>query len=168
MSKVNVQKVAEVEARTLPVFAEIEELLDRVRERAYALAEARGFGGDRALEDWLDAEREICWPESELAERDYRYVLTMSLPGFEASDIEVMAAPRELIVRATREPRGAATGADEAGRVSAASGEAWRRVEFSADIDVAQVTATFSNGTLTVSAPRKAEPTTTIEVSAAA
>lgn len=168
MSKVNVQKVAEVETRTLPVFAEIEEMLDHIRERAYALAEARGFSGDRALEDWLDAEREICWADSEIVERDYRYVLTMALPGFEASDIEVTAAPRELVVHARRAQRAAQPGTGEARRFSASSGEAWRRVEFAADIDVAQVTATFRNDTLTVSAPRKAEPTASIEVSAAA
>lgn len=26
---------------------------------AYRKAEARGFGGDRQIEDWLDAEREV-------------------------------------------------------------------------------------------------------------
>lgn len=168
MSKVNVQRVAEAEERTLPVFAEIDELLGRIRERAYALAEARGFWDDRALQDWLEAERDICWPEAELTERDYRYVLTLALPGFEVSDIDVTAAPRELIVHAQRERTDVPAGAEAVDRYSEFSGEALRRVEFADEIDVGQVTATFRNGTLTVSAPRKVEPATRIEVSAAA
>ena len=31
----------------------------RIAELAYYKAEARGFSGDRALDDWLDAESEV-------------------------------------------------------------------------------------------------------------
>ena len=31
----------------------------RISESAYYKAERRGFGGDRALDDWIEAEREI-------------------------------------------------------------------------------------------------------------
>jgi hypothetical protein len=35
-----------------------EERQRRIAERAYQKAQARGFAGDRQLDDWLEAERE--------------------------------------------------------------------------------------------------------------
>ena len=45
MSKLSVQKVSADESRNLPVFAEFNEIADRIRNRAYKLFEDRGFEG---------------------------------------------------------------------------------------------------------------------------
>ena len=43
MSKLSVEKVSADESRNLPVFAEFDEIADRIRNRAYKLFEDRGF-----------------------------------------------------------------------------------------------------------------------------
>ena len=43
-----------------------EERYRRIEERAYLIAEKRGFQGDMAMDDWLQAEAEV---DAELAER---------------------------------------------------------------------------------------------------
>jgi hypothetical protein len=37
---------------------------EEIDKRAYQLFEERGWGDGRALEDWIDAERELAKPES--------------------------------------------------------------------------------------------------------
>ena len=46
MSKLSVQKVSADESRNLPVFAEFNEIADRIRNRAYKLFEDRGYEPD--------------------------------------------------------------------------------------------------------------------------
>ncbi len=72
MTAVTVQKAAKEADRTLPIFKDIERLTQRIRERAFAVFAARGVHQDWALNDWLTAERELCWPASELVEREKR------------------------------------------------------------------------------------------------
>jgi len=97
---IKVEKVADPKKRTLPVFKEVESLLDRIRNRAFEMFSGRGFGDGHALDDWLAAEREICWPAGELVEQDKEYVLSLTLPGFEPEEISVTTTPREVIVHA--------------------------------------------------------------------
>ena len=59
MSEVPVQKVTKADERALPIFQEIEAVLDRIRERAFNFAARRGFHGGHDLDDWLAAERKI-------------------------------------------------------------------------------------------------------------
>jgi HSP20 family protein len=158
MSDVRIEKVRESDDRSLPVFAEMSRLVDRIRDRAFDLAAARGFVPDRALDDWLTAEREICWPAAELKENDEALELTVALAGFEPSDVTVTTTPRELIVKASskverRTPRDGDT--PEAVCWSEfRSNEIMRRIELPRAIDVERTTATLRNGLLTVTAPK--------------
>ena len=84
----------------LLVFKEMESVFDRIRARAFDLFSRRGFGDGHVLEDWLAAEREICWPAGELVEQDKAVTLSVALPGFEPADISVTATPHQLVVHA--------------------------------------------------------------------
>src|SRR5262245_19911134 len=85
----------------LPVFEEIGKRIDEVKHRAFNMFERRGGELGRALEDWLAAEREIFGATSaELTETDQGYDLRVTLPGFEAKDVEVTVAPAEIVVHA--------------------------------------------------------------------
>lgn len=157
MSKPNIEKVSSTEDRTLPVFAEFEALMDRVRERAYRRFCDRGFDAGNDLEDWLRAEREICWPAAELDEDDDEFELKVALAGFEPEDITVTATPRELIVKGVHEAKRKKSKDDEIGKVLWSDfrrEDVYRRVELPTDVDVDKISAEFANGLLEIEAPK--------------
>src|ERR1035438_4295829 len=102
MAEINIQKVANAGDRKLPVFEEAERMLQQIRERAFAVFDERAEGHGDALGDWLTAERELCWPTSELVEQDQNYALNVALAGFEPKDITVTATSHELVVSAKK------------------------------------------------------------------
>jgi len=161
MSKVEVKKAPTAEDRTLPVFGEVDQLMDRIRERAYSLFRERGGDGGRELDDWLRAEGEFCWPAAELEEEDDEFELKVALAGFEPKDVEVTASPRELIVKASHEDesKSPAEEGEEESDVHWSqfrSNHVYRRIELPAPIDVGKVKAKLKNGLLEVDAAKAA------------
>jgi HSP20 family protein len=156
MPQLDVQKVSSAEDRTLPVFAEFDRLADRIRLEAYNLFARRGAGDGRALDDWLAAERAICWPAAKLIERDGAFVLEVALAGFEPAEIEVTATPKEIIVKAAHEHTKKSDGEGDAKlRWSEfRSDSVLRRVELPLAVDVGKIAAGFKNGLLTITAPQ--------------
>lgn len=158
MSRVNVEKVRSAEDRSLPVFAEIESLMDRIRERAYEMFRARGAHAGRALDDWLAAEREFCWPAAELEEEDDEFELKVALAGFEPGDITVTASPQELIIRAVHEAESEEEEEEDEDEIVLWSefrrNDVYRRIELPAPINVQKVKAKLKNGLLEIEAPK--------------
>jgi HSP20 family molecular chaperone IbpA len=146
MSEVKIEKVPAGESLNLPVFAEVERLVEQIRKEAYELFAARGYGDGHDLDDWLAAERLVFSPDTEIVETEADYEVRMALAGVEPADIGVTATSRELIVKTTA---------------------VLRRVHLPADIALERLTASFSSGLLTIIAP-KASGTATIEVPVAA
>lgn len=162
MSKLNVDTVSPNEGRTLPIFAEFDEISDRIRQRAFQLFSDRGFQSGRELDDWLQAERLICWPQSELVEHEENFRIDVALAGFKADEIAVTAAPGEVIVKAEHEEKKT----DDTARIHFSEfrgSTAFRRFTLPAEISVDQVSAKFQNGMLEIRAPKtgavKAETT---------
>lgn len=159
MSRLDVQKVRAADDRTPPIFAEFDKLADRIRVQAYNLFSHRGAGDGHALDDWLAAEREVCWPAAELAERDGEFVLNVALAGFEPGEITVTASPREILVRATHkhEQKSAGKGEPKVRWTEFRSDNVLRRVELPSGVDLEKISADFHNGLLKIVAP-KAQP----------
>ena len=174
MSKVPVAKVPSTDDRRLPIFAEVEDVMKRISDRAFSLFAGRGFTIGADLDDWFRAEREICWPAAELSEEEERFVLKVELPGFDPDDITVTASPRELIVKAAHEfeRKEPEKDKDEAIRWSEfRSDDVCRRIELPSDIDVELVSAEFRRGLLTIGAPKAPEKkpeSRTVDISSAA
>ena len=172
MPELKVQKVPAPDDRTLPIFAEFDELVDRIRLEAYNLFAQRGAGEGNALDDWLTAEREVCWPSAELTERDGEYELKVALAGFEPGEITVTATPREIIVKGAHKQEKESAGEDTKVRWSEfRSNDVFRRVELPMPVDVKQISASFRNGLLQIVAPQSqagAESAAEIDVSAGA
>jgi len=160
MSQPNIEKVPSVEDRSLPVFDEFDEISERIRERAFDLFRYHGFGDGHALDDWLQAEREVCWPAAELAEDDKEFTLRIALAGFDADDITVTANPRELIVKAEQEERKSTLeDSDEKVHFSEFRREnVYRRIALPADADVDKIEAEFKRGLLTIEVPKAPGP----------
>jgi HSP20 family molecular chaperone IbpA len=156
MPQLDVQKVPSAEDRSLPVFAELDRLADRIRIQAYNLFARRGAGEGRALDDWLAAEREICWPAAKLSERDGAFALEVALAGFEAGEIVVTATPQEIIVKAAHEhaKKSDSDTGDKLRWSEFRSDSVLRRVELPSAVDVNKITASFKNGLLTITAPQ--------------
>src|SRR5438445_8800214 len=100
MSRVEVKK-ADTGKTALSFFDEVARRFQAVQRRAFERFEKRGRQPDQDLEDWLKAERELFgWPAAELVEKNGVYQMQITLPGFDAKDVEVTATPTEIVVRA--------------------------------------------------------------------
>ncbi len=154
MSDITIQRVAKTEDRSLPIFKETEELIRQIRERAFNLSIARGRRWASALQDWLAAEREFCWPAAELVERDKDFVLSIALPGFEPANIAVTATPRELIVHAKLDTAAQSKKDEQIVWSDFRTNDVYRRIELAQDIDVDNVSASLKNGLLRIVATK--------------
>ncbi len=155
MPDLNVQKIPTADDKSLPIFAEFDRLADRIRVQAYKLFAHRGAGNGHALDDWLAAEREVCWPSAELTERDADYVLKVALAGFESTDISVTATPSEIMIKAAHKHEKTSGEGEAKVRWSEfRSNDVFRRIELATPLDVDKITATFKNGLLEIVAPK--------------
>jgi HSP20 family molecular chaperone IbpA len=170
MSEVKLNKVVRADDRTLPVFAEVDRLRLEISRRAHELFETRGLGNGHELDDWLEAERELCWPPAEFAEGESEFVLSVGLPGFEPGEIEATVTPREAIVHAHHgtgrkgKKRGTATPSWSELR----SDDLYRRIELPDAIDVANARAALRHGMLRIIVPKLGAVQPVIHVASAA
>lgn len=155
MTDVMVQKVADPDRTPVPVFDKVRQLFEDVQEKAFNLFEKRGRQPGRALEDWLKAEHEILgdWPAAEFIDTEKGYELRLTLPGFEAKEIEVTAVPGEIVVHAKTQHAGKGKKAhivwSEFG-----SNEVYRRFELPDPIDVNTTFANLDKGILHITAAK--------------
>lgn len=155
MSRLNVKKVAAPSDRALPIFAEFDRLADRIRVQAFNLFARRGAGDGHELEDWLAAERELCWPAAELTERKDELVLSVALAGFEPAEIDVTATPREILIKAEKKSERKRDGEPSEVRWSEfRSNSVLRRVELPSAIDLDKISANLDNGLLKIVASK--------------
>jgi HSP20 family protein len=159
MSTVAVQKVDTAAKETAPVFADIGKMIDEVKRRAFSLFERRGGELGHEIEDWLDAEHEVfaAWPAAELKEKDGTYELEITLPGFDAKEIEVTATPGEVAVHAATKHEAKEEKKTEEGKVfftEFGSNDVYRHFDFPETVDVANVTANLEKGILHIAAPK--------------
>lgn len=156
MTRLDVKKLTSSEDRTLPVFAEIDEIADRIRDRAHAIFSKRGFSHGHALDDWLTAEREVCWPAAELEENDDNYEITVALAGFDSDEISVTATPDEIVIKADHESE---TSEEDEKSVTHwsefHSNKVFRRFELPSNLNVDKVSAQYKDGMLSITAPKQ-------------
>lgn len=169
MSNITVQKVQDPTAKPLPIFQEMENLCQKIRRRAFDYFQERGSQFGHALEDWLKAEREAFgWPAAEMKDQEKQYELQVTLPGFDAKEIQVTATPSEILIHAKA---GEEKKTIEGNVVWSEFGQndVYRRFEMPQPIDVDQVAAKLEKGILKVVAAKGAAPQKkTIAVAAAA
>jgi HSP20 family protein len=156
MPNVAIQKIADATAeKAQPIFDEIRKHFNQIRQRALELFETRGRQLGHELDDWLKAEREILggWSAAELKEKDGKYELEVTLPGFDPKEVNVTATPRELIVQAeTRHEK--KTTEEKVLWTEFGPNKVYRRFELPEAIDVEQTKATLDNGLLRVVASK--------------
>ncbi len=153
MPSIRIQRAADGE-RDHPIFTELARRMESVRQRAFEMFAARGGEEGHDLDDWIAAEHEVLgWPAAELKEANGAFQVDITLPGFNAKEVDVTATPSELIVHAasTMEQHGE----DEAILWSEfGSNDVYRRFGFPRTVDADKITATLENGILKVRAPK--------------
>ena len=157
MSRLAIRKLSSIEDRTLPIFAEIDEIAERIRARAFELFAENGFLEGRDVEDWLAAEQEICWSVSELIEESDKFILKIALAGFEPDEIDLTANPREIIIKAAHSTEIEEPDEKDGSDVRWSefrNDDIYRRVELPVDIRVEDITAELKRGLLTIEAPK--------------
>jgi HSP20 family protein len=173
MAEIKVDKVTdEGKKSTLPVFKEMEAVFDRIRARAFDRFSGRGLGDGRALDDWLAAEREICWSAGELVEQDKAFTLSIALPGFEPADISVTATPRQLVVHAKSKTESKKEEEAKKGQKvhwsEFRSNDVYRQVDLPKNIDPESVSASLQNGLLKIVAAKAEKPARVVSITSAA
>ncbi|HVW84436.1 MAG TPA: Hsp20/alpha crystallin family protein [Bryobacteraceae bacterium] len=156
MPSIAIQRTQETSGKTLPLLQEIENRIEDVRRRAFEFFEGRGGQSGRDIEDWLRAEHEVLgWPAAELAETDADYKLEMTLPGFDAKQVEVTATPTEIAVHAEikAEKKG---GEPRILWTEFGPNNVYRRFPLPQPIDVDKTTATLDQGLLKIMASKAA------------
>lgn len=141
-----------------PMFREIETKLADVRRRAFDRFAHRAGNGGSDLDDWIAAEHEVLgWTAAELKERPQEFELDIMLAGFAPADIEITAAPDEIVVHAANEQR---SNGHDAQVVWSEFGstDVFRRCTLPTTIDVHSVKATLDNGLLRVTALKADAP----------
>ena len=155
MGKPNVVSVSPDERGTLPIFAEYDEIANRIRDRAYQMFSERGFRSGRDMDDWLEAERLVCWPASELVEHDKDFTIDVALAGFEPDEISVTATPREIIVKAEHESTETADDDTAVTHFSEfRSSKAFRHFTLPAEVSAKDISAKYQNGMLKIEMPK--------------
>ena len=136
---------------------QLEQLHQRIAQRAYELFRGRGTSCGDTWADWLTAERETVWkPAIELREKDGTFTVAAALAGVDPKDVNVDITPQDLVIKAQTEH---AHSKDE-GQVHQCefvAGQVFRSVHFPKPVDVAKAKAEYRNGLLTVTAPIVAE-----------
>lgn len=128
-----------------PLLAEYEKQMDEVSRRAYHLFEHRGGTHGQALDDWLDAERQIlCLPQAHPTDEGHSYRVVTALSGFPVDKIQVFIGPQDMVIRAV----------SAVGEGAGFSLKAMTQYRFCQPVDITRVTATFEDGLLQVDMPK--------------
>ena len=98
--------------------------------------------------------RSLGLPRVELSENDKEIRVTAELPGMEEKDIEISLDNHQLVIRGEKKSE---TSDEERGYSERSYGRFERRIGLPRGIERDKVAATFKNGVLTVTLPKREE-----------
>jgi HSP20 family molecular chaperone IbpA len=126
------------------------QLIQRIRERAYALFEKRDSQDGYALDDWLQAEHELLYePGMTIEDRDKYLCLTAGMADFKPKEIHIDAQSDSILVTAEHRENSHADRVEQ---------ECVAQFDLPATIDPNRVTATLRGGRLEIVAAKSSQP----------
>ena len=152
MSTVAVQCGSTPTAQTHSLYDYMNDLYNKIAERAFCMFEGNGRVPGHDLEDWwLKAEGEFLTPVPlELSETDAELTIKAEVPGFTEKELKIVAKPAHLFITGKTEKR-----SEEKRKKTLyseiSSNEIFRNVRLPVDIDPEKVSAVLKNGVLEVS-----------------
>jgi HSP20 family molecular chaperone IbpA len=101
MPTITVQKLSELDDEDSRLLHEIH---DKISRKAYDVYEHRDTVHGSSVDDWLRAEREVCWvPQEELQETDRAVHVKIGISGVSEETIQVTLVPEMIILRGVSE-----------------------------------------------------------------
>jgi HSP20 family molecular chaperone IbpA len=133
------QQLVIVPVRTAEtIIDEIEDMYDRITQRAYEIFLERGGTCTLDLDDWLTAERELLWkPDVHVEDTNQHIVVTIRLGVVHPPDVRLTVSPQAMLLQADASPT---------------VKRLFRTVQFSRRIDVHKAEATYADGCVTLTA----------------
>jgi HSP20 family protein len=121
-------------------------------KRAFDIFSGNGETAGKALDHWLQAERELLWkPAIELEETENEFRLRIAVPGVDPKNIDIEVTSEDILVKANlKEQR-----VEKKGTIHTtefASGNLFRAVHFPRPINLDKVKAEIKNGMLRITA----------------
>ena len=166
MSKVAIQRASS--PSTLSTFRDyMNQLYDKVAQRAFSFFEGDGWTHGHDLEHWLKAESGVLTAVPlELSETETELFVHAQVPGFAEKDLEVGVEPDRLFIKGKSEKKSEET-SKKTIYSEISSNEIFRSMSLPAEIDPEKVTAVLNNGVLDISMA-KASPAKKVPVMAKA
>ena|ERR1700687_1027815 len=167
MSTVAIQRASIPTALTHSLYDYMNELSNKIAQRAFSMFEGNGRIHGHDLEDWLKAETEFLTPVPlELSETDTELVVRAEVPGFTEKELEIVVEPGRLFITGKTERK-----SEEKKKQTLfseiSSNEIFRTVALPAEIDPEKASAALKNGVLEISM-HKAKPAKKVPVMAKA
>jgi HSP20 family protein len=163
MSTVAIQRASTPSALTRSLSDYMNELYNKISQRAFSIFEGNGRFDGHDLADWLRAEAEILTPVPlELSETDAELAVWAEVPGFTEKELEIVVEPERLFITGKTERK-----SEEKKKKTLyseiSSNEIFRTVALPVEIDPEKVSAVLKNGVLEVSM-YKAKPAKKVPV----
>jgi len=138
--------------KTSSVLDEMNEIQERITQRAYEIFERNGSVFGHQLEDWLQAEQELLWrPSIELREKNGELLLQAALSGVDPKDVEIEVTPEDIILKAETQHQHE----EQKGKVHICefnTGTMFRSIHLPTKINPDRVKVEFNNGLLKLTA----------------
>jgi HSP20 family molecular chaperone IbpA len=124
----------------------IDEIQNHIRVRAYEKFLDRGFGPNLALNDWLDAERElICVLTANVTRQKDQIVAEIEVPNIHFETLRIQATAQDALVDVVV--------SDSSGPADSSLRRAFGVVRFDQPLDPAMLRASYGRGVLRLTAP---------------
>jgi HSP20 family protein len=163
MSTVAIQRASTPSALTRSLSDYMNELYNKISQRAFSIFEGNGRFDGHDLADWLRAEAEILTPVPlELSETDAELAVWAEVPGFTEKELEIVVEPERLFITGKTE-RKSEEKKTKTLYSEISSNEIFRTVALPVEIDPEKVSAVLKNGVLEVSM-YKAKPAKKVPV----
>ncbi|MDW8480201.1 MAG: Hsp20/alpha crystallin family protein [Xanthomonadales bacterium] len=127
-------------------FRSLQQEMDRLFESAFRGAWPAALEGDRG---WFA-------PALDIAEDEKSYRIELELPGLEAKDVSIELEEGVLIVRGEKKLEREEK-KDRYHRIERSYGQFQRMLDLPEDADAERIEASFRNGVLTITLPKRAE-----------
>jgi HSP20 family molecular chaperone IbpA len=136
-------------------FEKLKEVYQAIEQRAYERFQERGGGLGADAEDWFCAESELLLKVPvDLSETASELVARAELPGFDETAIKVSIAPFHILIHGKVE-QNLDRQKDEPVKTGKAQKELWSSVALPCEIETSKATATFKEGHLELSLPKR-------------
>lgn len=150
-------------------FDRLSRIHEEIARRAFQMFENDGglFGHD--LDHWFKAEAELFHPvHINISESENAMHIQAEVPGFNASELDVIVERDRLTIRGKRETTREQEKKSKTVYKEQCSSELYRVIALPAEVDAAKATATLKNGILELNLPKGTRvKSTRVEIKAA-